>query len=42
MLRVAPGGEQVATVTSQELAGGIEVSVPDKRGARVLLVEALP
>jgi hypothetical protein len=35
----APDGASAGTVTSAELAGGIEVSVPEKRGAEVLLIE---
>jgi hypothetical protein len=39
-LRAAPGAETVGTVTSAQLREGIDVTIPDKRGARVLLVEA--
>jgi hypothetical protein len=39
-LRAAPGGETVGTVTSAQLSEGIDVTIPEKRGARVLLVEA--
>jgi hypothetical protein len=39
-LRAAPGGELVGTVTSQQLRDGIDVTIPEPRGARVLLIEA--
>ena len=38
-LFAAPGGEHVATVSSEQLASGLEVNIPEKDGARVLLIE---
>lgn len=38
-LRAAPSGEVVETATSAELQNGIEVTIPNLNGARVLLIE---
>ena len=38
-LRLAPTGDVVRTVTSQQLQDGLEVTIPNKDGAQVLLIE---
>jgi hypothetical protein len=38
----APDGSPAGTATSEELAAGIEVEVPDPRGAAVLLIRTIP
>jgi hypothetical protein len=37
-LRAAPSGDVVGTATSQQLSDGIEVTIPEANGAKVLLI----
>jgi hypothetical protein len=38
-LTAAPGGAALGTVTSDQLRTGLDVSIPDPQGARVILIE---
>jgi hypothetical protein len=37
----APDGESVGTASSEELADGVRVEIPERRGAVVLLIRTI-